>query len=56
MCNAKVGTSKHDTPTPTYKGRNFALPTMWSMNFGFALTTSSVLWVVVRRSMCWIGL
>ena len=44
MCNAKVGTGKHGTPALTYKGsrRIFSLPTMWNMNFGSALTTSSV--------------
>jgi hypothetical protein len=38
MCSAKVGTGKHGLPAPTYNGsgRNFVLPTMWVMNFGFS--------------------
>ena len=36
--------------------RNFALPTMWNMNFGFALTTSTVVWVGATENKCWIGL
>ena len=43
-CYAKVGIGKHGTPIPTYKGlkKEFTPPPMWSMIFGFAMTTSSV--------------
>ena len=50
LCNAKVGIGKHDTSAPTYKKmkKNFLPPTIWSMGFGFAMTTSSFVWVATR--------
>ena len=53
MCNAKVGFGKHSTPASTYKGlmKEFLLSTMGNMNFGFALTTSSVVCVAVWKNV-----
>ena len=58
MCNAKVGTGKHGTPSPTYKRlrKEFRSTNNVEYEFGFALTTSSVAWVAVRRNICWTGL
>lgn len=36
--------------------RSSALPTMWSMIFGFVMMTSMVVWMATRRHTCWIGL
>ena len=50
LCNAKINIGEHDPPTPTYKElKFFCVPSaMWSTSFGFALTTSSFVWVTKK--------
>ena len=53
MCNAKVGTSKHDKIAPTYKRlkKEFYFPNNVEYEFGFDLTTSNMCeWKVVYQN------
>ena len=44
LCNVKVGTGKHGTPTTHLQGiEEGCTPlTMWSTSFGFAMMTSNI--------------